>query len=101
MHAAHQPRQHRGIAHSGVKDAKGRRRRPQSTELLRGSFRDDGLFVAGIHEGQSSSVDCRRTGTAFGSLQSLQRLVRLACGPGARGGHIAPTFSLSPKGRKS
>src|SRR4029453_10024968 len=52
MGAAHQPSQHGGIAHSRVEDAEGRRRRPQLTELLRGSFRDDGFFVAGIDEGQ-------------------------------------------------
>ena len=52
MRAAHDSRDHRTVAHTGVEDPHGRRRRSQQRDLVGGAARYRRFLVAGIYEGQ-------------------------------------------------
>ena len=52
MHAAHQPRQHRAVAHAGVEHPERRRPRMDVGELHAGALGHHRLFVTGVDEHQ-------------------------------------------------
>src|ERR1700683_2509168 len=50
MRAAHEPRKHRRIPHTGIEEPQRRRRRTQAAEFLSRAARYGGFLIAGVDE---------------------------------------------------